>query len=211
MNKFQEKQAVEQIPFLLDEQLFLSYINSYKRLKFETVAEAKKLLFSLTGVQQESYAEFMSRVWQQGQETLTQFMCALQHMAAILDLPEGLVKSQFLNGIPHNVSAEIRIVETPETACGDICKMANRILTFKPKSAEDVAAIHGDLDNTIKQLQEEVNALKMASPKNKLCFTCHKEGHIARNCRNKRNYGDFTCYHCGRSVIIINLKSIIWD
>ena len=196
VNELPEKEVLCQLPFLLEDQLFVPYINSCQRLKLASVAEAEKLLLSLAGVRKNSYSDFMARVWKRGQETLTQFMCTLQNIAAILDLPSGLVKSQFLNGIPEEVAREIKILDSLETSCDAICQMAERVLQFKPKASIDIAANDNSVLETIKVLQEEINALKLSSQARVVCFNCRKEGHVARNCRNKR---PIKCYTCGKT------------
>ena len=61
VNELPEKEVICQLPFLLEDQLFVPYINSCQRLKLVSVAEAEKLLLSLAGVRTNSYSDFMAQ------------------------------------------------------------------------------------------------------------------------------------------------------
>ena len=103
-----EEDVVCWLPYLVDDDLAVTYLRSYERENFATLDRAKAVLNGLVGIQSNyTYDDFFLRKWCPA-ETLAYFMCDLQNMASDLNLPEGAIKSQFLNGIPNNISRELR-------------------------------------------------------------------------------------------------------
>ena len=92
-----------------------------------------------------SYDNFNSRSWRNGEETPAQFMHDLQHLAALLNIPDGLVKAQFINGIPSDVAAELRILDAPNKTCAEMCDIADRVMKFKPRPHLEFANVNNNI------------------------------------------------------------------
>ena len=54
------------------------------------------------------------------------------------------------------------------------------------------------MEETLHSLTEQLTALNTRRQEPPRCFTCCKQGHIARNCRIRRmQQTSFTCFKCG--------------
>ena len=117
-----ESEAISQLPFILHHDLlgvFLPLLTTQPDL-VDTLEKAKTVLMGIAGCQNFSFDSFSSRVLCIGEETVFNFMWDLQNMAKALDLPEGIVKSQFLNGLPKHVSAELRRDDVKKFTCVEL-------------------------------------------------------------------------------------------
>jgi hypothetical protein len=101
--------ATKWLPHLLDDDLFTLFQESKTRLNISSLDEAKQLLSNVVGIQKATCLNFSNRKWKEGCETLSEFMLDLQNLAAQLSIPEGMIRAQFLLGIPANLSHEIEI------------------------------------------------------------------------------------------------------
>ena len=202
-----EAEAVRKLPFCLSDELFALYFPVFAREKFTSLREAKKILDGIAGTHGVSHDDFSSRIWRTGEETIAGYMFTLQTFGATLQIPEGLVKSHFLKGIPKAVADELRVLDWNAMTCGGLADSAERIFRVRGYAPEvQIQSINAiaDMQQDLRKLYEEINALRMDGFSSKTCFKCHLKGHIARNCRSpsQNTYGNhnklITCYSCGQ-------------
>ena len=167
--------------------------------------QARSCLWNLAGVQSCSFEEFTGRRWHIGSETLSVFMATLQNLAAHLSLPEGIVKSQFINGLPIQVSNDLKVLEGESLSCAQLCAKAERLWQYKTQ--ENITVVGGEVSPTLQRIEAELAALKLSvtqRPKTVTCYNCNKEGHWARNCTDAKVTKpgllskSIRCYKCGQ-------------
>jgi hypothetical protein len=191
-----EEEATRWLPHVLEDSLFLLYEEAKKRLKIATLEDAKKLLSSLVGVERRTFDDFSRRKWLEGSETVSEYACVLSNLASQLSIPEGMVCSQFLSGLPEGIADEIRVRQDEDNpSIQHMVTVTEKLLKCRPKvnAVLQLQGANEELQAQLKKLTEEVAALRHSPPngKNRNCYKCGKSGHVAANCRQGK------CYSCG--------------
>ena len=172
-------------PFLIDDDLFTAYFPVFKRDKPKSLQEAELLLKTIVGTKPLAGEDFLKRVWRQGNETLSGYMFSLQNMAATLNIPEVLVKTQFFNGLPMLLARDLKAYTDATATLSQLAEKAENLIQI----SEPTVAVTVDENESIasvtlelKKLKEEINAIRRPLPNSTVCYRCGREGHIARNC-----------------------------
>jgi Zinc knuckle len=189
-----EDEAVKWLPNLLEDELFSLYLETAEREGVKTLDAAKSVLDQFIGTKSVSFEDFTSRKWKTGEETVSAFMGGLQNMGRALQLPDGMIKSQFLAGIPRDAAKSLRAGFLEEESCAKLTSAAERIIGDSFDRVESVSESTEleDLKKTVQKLNEEVAAMswKNGQPAQATvptepasqCFRCHGYGHMAREC-----------------------------
>ena len=178
----------------------LAYQQAEKEKHVVTFDGAKKILMQLAGLEKVNYVDFSNRKYKVGEETLRAFYYELQGMAVSLSIPAGMVRAQFLSGLPEPLAAQVRPFDSAEEDNENIVGLAERFL----KENKSVAVLEhsrhdGEKDTSsedlrvlVKHLSEEVAALKMTPSHrgDRKCSRCGKTGHMAKACRAPQ------CHNC---------------
>jgi hypothetical protein len=190
----EEKEAIRALPLVLEDSLATTYNQTLKVRSINSYKEAKKILMELTGLERVKYSDFVARKFNAGRETIRGFYYELQGIAATLDIPQGLIKAQFIAGLPEQLATKVRPFQLENTSCDELVELAERFLKEDEKQValccqEKSSSKQNpdELVNVVKQLSEEVAALKANREGNGrvTCFKCGKLGHISRECRSK--------------------------
>jgi hypothetical protein len=196
---------IRHVPFLLDSDLRSTYLAEYERHKsdFTSLDRVKETLQAIAGTTSISCDDFRYRVWQMDTETVTAFMFGLQDMASKLRLPDDMVRSQFLSGLPNELSLEIRGLNVSVLSCAELAATAERLLK-KGKPVVGLNAIQSSpAESELSALAKEVAALKLQIQRTGKCYRCGKAGHFARSCGNSSSSSGtesriVRCFRCGK-------------
>lgn len=196
--KLEQQDALANLPHLLDDELFRQYFPVFQRNELHSLDGAKGILRKIVGTKGPSSATFLGRKWEEGRETIAAFAFDLQSMAALLEYPHELLKSQFVRGLPSKLASKIDAMNTSSSTIEELSEFAERVQTAKVcrRLTEDVSAVN-ELKGLIEQQQGEIAALKEnqfrqssrrewrpygGDSDSRRCFRCHQLGHVQRNC-----------------------------
>ena len=212
VNGWEEDVKAKRLPTLLEGEALAVWLelNEDEQKSYE---DAKaKIIERMNPVQFVSIDDFYRRKLLPG-EPLSVFVHELKRLMdqAMPDTDAGtrkqLLTHQFLTGIPHEVSKQLR-------AAGEIDDLKRIIqrakLLMTLEQTEKTAAIGKQFtsqqNGAVEALKEQVAALTeqvaaLATGKQTprqspsfLCFRCNQPGHVQRNCPNRFRQ----CYVCGR-------------
>jgi hypothetical protein len=200
--QLEESEAVSWLPLLLEDSLLRIFKQATQSQHVQKFNEAKQILMELVGLEKTNYDDFSTRRYKIGEETLRSFFYDLQGMSITLNIPEGMVKSQFLNGLPQEVASKVRPFINADSKIEDIVAVAEKVnkevVTLAAIRSADNTTGSNHLEDSIRVLSEEVAALKTKWNNNrerngsKICFRCNREGHTARQCRVSQ------CHSCNK-------------
>lgn len=195
--KIKEEVLVAWIPYLLDQELIVTYLQTYEREQFTTLHRAKEILDGLVGSRDECTFDVMFNRKLQPGETLENFVLTLKNMASLLHVPDGAVKTCFLNGLPESVARKLRKSDDISVSVDVMKSRATKLLQCT--SLDTSLAVVDEKESmieVIKKLSEDVASLKFMSKSKVICFKCQKEGPMAKNCPQRVFNG--SCFKCGR-------------
>ncbi len=107
----------------------------------------------LTGVKKVEYQDFSRRKWRSGEEMLHAFMLDLENMAALLSIPQGMVKVQFVEGLPCHIASQVRPFDSAEENCEKVLKLAEGFLKEETKVAPVKCSDDGSTKNDKETLE----------------------------------------------------------
>ena len=198
----QVKDAITFLPFQLHGELFTPYMSVVGRRvePFNSLEEVRVTLQAIVGTPDVSCDDFRKRTWKLGEETLDSFMFALQDMAVRLSLPEEMVRSQFLHGLPAEIARDIRIIGDSTMTCAQLVAATNRLHQYKIPEAAVLSGIkdQSDLEKEVERLSVELASLQTSNRKPIVCYSCNKRGHMAKDCRQKSK-SRAACFKCGQT------------
>lgn len=196
--KVSEGEALNHLPYLLEDSLFLYYNAALKSRPPSSLDEAKAILREIVGEEDTSVYDFFQRKWKLEDETLSSFAFTLQALATRCEVSESVLKAKFVDGLPSDLANKLRLEDL--SGCitfKDLVKKAKISLKKKqPPSVCTVACLTEVIEEQkleIKRLGEEVMALKSSSSRIRTnvrrdnngsfrCYRCHEWGHISANC-----------------------------
>ena len=199
--RLDQSDALANLPYLLDDELFPTFFPVFKRSNFTSLLCASEVLRRIVGTKGPDSQQFLTRKWAAGRETIAAFAFDLQSMAATLEYPLDLLKSQFINGLSQKLACKIRAINTPSSTIEDLSEVAERIQAAQEgkSSPEEINAVE-DLKSRVEQQQSEIAALKANqfhgyrrsdwnnygergnAMSDLRCFRCQRRGHFQRNC-----------------------------
>jgi hypothetical protein len=193
--KVTEEEAVACIPLLVEDTIMLPYQQAAQMRNVKSYADAETVLWQLVGLEKTSYADFTTRKFKVGEESVRAFFYGLQGMAAKLALPTDMIKAQFLCGLPVDLGKRVRPFVAPDDEEERIVSLVERLIKedekvslvqspSKEENGEITVVLHA-----VKQLSEEVAAMRLQvdTQARYRCFQCGKPGHMAKNCPSTRH------------------------
>jgi hypothetical protein len=196
------KDAITFLPFQLNGELFTPYMSVVGRRvePFNSLDEVRVTLQAIVGKPDISCDDFRKRIWKLGDETLDSFMFALQDMAVKLSLPEEMVRSQFLFGLPAEIARDIRIIGDSSMTCAQLVSATNRLHQYKVPEAAAISSTkdQSELEKEVQRLSIELASLQTSTRKPITCYSCNKRGHMAKDCRQKSKSRS-ACFKCGQT------------
>lgn len=160
----------------------------YKQLPESDRREYKKLkgrLIQAFGSNEfEAYGSLQRRVLESG-ETVDVFIADLKRLVSLMGQsePEPLLRCAFVAGLPSDVAVQMKSISAVENlSLTDLVDRARMILSARTAPAGPCAAgrpVPGQAKLT--------------------CFLCGGQGHMMRQCPNKKGGGqrEITCFGCG--------------
>jgi len=189
----------------------------------------KYLLEQIVGRNEVTFEEFYRRRWQRGEETVHAYLLVLKNWAAQLGLPPGLVKTQFLSGMPAEVGKDLLIYDDEGISCERLASIVEKIIKRDSyvMAVQDTAArsatsssqdrteappmsekpFYQGLQRAVEFLTEEVAALRTSNSSLAGATYARSNGNVPRGpCTKCGRRGHWakdcrggTCHSCGQT------------
>jgi hypothetical protein len=176
--------------------LFLSggAFSVYDALEKEVKDSYDKLKGALTRAfstpQVKAYEEFTSRTLRQG-ESVDVYLSDLRRLAGLVarEVSDEWVKCAMISGLPSETRRQL-------TAA---CAVEKMLLSEVVERARTLMAVDGSSHSSVSAISSWNSQQRSKKPGivkvPLICFSCQKEGHIAKYCEEKR--GRVKCFACG--------------